>query len=54
MREHLEVKDKSALDVVTYQVKNMTYIVNPVFNADAVESLASILLRLMKSDREEK
>jgi|GEM_PF-4431829 len=54
MREHLEAKDKSASAVITCQVKNMTYIVNPVFNADTEESLASILLRLMKSDKEEK
>jgi hypothetical protein len=52
MRGNFEEKDKSTSEVITYQVKNMTYVVNPVFNTDSEESLASILLRLMKADKE--
>lgn len=43
--------DKNEQQPITYQVGNMTFIVEPVFKPEG-ESLAAILLRLMKADVE--
>jgi len=46
MRENFKTRD----GITTYQIKNMTFVVSSVFNSNAKETLAVILLRLMKSD----
>jgi len=37
---------------ITYQVGKITFIVTPVYQTERSESIAAILLRLMKADAE--
>lgn len=39
-------------DTQTYTVGKMAFIVEPVFRTDAKDSLGTVLLRLIQSDRE--
>ena len=54
MEEQLAPKaENNPLEESTaYQIKNKTFIVTPIFNNGSKETLAAILLRLMKSDTE--
>ena len=45
-----EPDNKALQKTVTYQIKNKTFVVEPVFRHDGKETLATILLRLMKFD----
>ena len=35
---------------IQYQIKGKTFIVQPVFQEDALETIGSVLLRLMKAE----
>ena len=44
---------RSSLDkTTTYTIKGKTFIVEPVFKEDSKDTVGSILMRLMQSDRE--
>lgn len=38
----------------TYRIGDRSFVVEPVFKKDSQETLGSVLLRLMKSEREKK